>query len=45
MIANITILVFLFENTELKDLCRKKAKDIEGVYVKTGQKNLCMKRK
>lgn len=29
------LLVVFFENTELKDLASKKAKDIEGVYVKT----------
>jgi uncharacterized protein (DUF58 family) len=29
------LLVVFFENTELKDLAAKKAKDIEGVYVKT----------
>jgi uncharacterized protein (DUF58 family) len=29
------LLVVFFENTELKDLSSKKAKDIEGVYVKT----------
>ncbi len=29
------LLVVFFENTELKDLALKKAKDIEGVYVKT----------
>jgi uncharacterized protein (DUF58 family) len=29
------LLVVFFENTELKDLASRKAKDIEGVYVKT----------
>jgi uncharacterized protein (DUF58 family) len=29
------LLVVFFENTELKDLAAKKAKDIEGIYVKT----------
>ena len=29
------LLVVFFENTELKDLAAKKARDIEGVYVKT----------
>ncbi|HET9746308.1 MAG TPA: DUF58 domain-containing protein [Chitinophagaceae bacterium] len=29
------LLVVFFENTELKDLASKQAKDIEGVYVKT----------
>jgi uncharacterized protein (DUF58 family) len=29
------LLVVFFENTELKDLASKKARDIEGVYVKT----------
>lgn len=29
------LLVVFFENTELKDLASKKAKDVEGVYVKT----------
>jgi len=29
------LMVVFFENTELKDLAAKKAKDIEGVYIKT----------
>jgi len=29
------LLVVFFENTELKDLAERKAKDIEGVYIKT----------
>ena len=29
------LLVVFFENTELKDLASKRAKDIEGVYIKT----------
>ena len=29
------LLIVFFENTELKDLAEKKAKDIEGVYIKT----------
>ena len=29
------LLVVFFENTELKDLSEKRAKDIEGVYIKT----------
>ena len=29
------LMVVFFENTELKDLAGKKAKDIEGVYIKT----------
>ena len=29
------LLVVFFENTELKDLAAKRAKDIEGVYIKT----------
>lgn len=29
------LLVVFFENTELKDLSEKKAKDVEGVYIKT----------
>ena len=29
------LMVVFFENTELKDLAAKKAKDIEGIYIKT----------